>query len=110
MAWLWAEILSCHEGKFCPSLSSCSYLLPHLAFSWELSPPGVFFSPNPSACESRSCCSHKYLLMKTGIKNATDVAKSKSILKGLMLGVKLQSVNVQACSFAALLKASVQHG
>lgn len=47
--------------------------------------------------------------MKMGIKNATDVAKSKTTPKGLMLGVKLQSTNVQACSFAALLKASVQH-
>jgi len=45
--------------------------------------------------------------MRTGIKNATDVAKSKSIPKGLMLGVKLQSMNVQAGSSVAPRKASV---
>lgn len=47
--------------------------------------------------------------MKTGIKKATDVAKSKSIPKGLLLGVKLRSANVPAGSFRAALKASVQH-
>ena len=47
--------------------------------------------------------------MKSGIKNATDVAKSKSTPKGLLLGVKLQSADVQAGSFTAPLKASVQH-
>lgn len=48
--------------------------------------------------------------MKMGTKNATDVAKSKSIPKGLMLGIKLQSANVRAgCFTQAPLKASVQH-
>lgn len=36
--------------------------------------------------------------MKTGIIKATDAAEFKSIPKGLMLGVKLQSADAQAGS------------
>lgn len=46
--------------------------------------------------------------MKTGIKNATDVAESKSILQGLVPGVKLQSAKVRAGSFHGSSQGSVQ--